>query len=448
MLRALAMAALLMPAIGAYAATDAEMEEAHAITAKYYIRYINDGAGYLDNWQPKSMDELQKKLTNATDKENFQKFKGVATPTDYASWDKAKLAAYWSDEFFRENGSSLNAKAAQNGLCKKQIKQTIEKMAVAAPAALQEAAMSEQAQAPAEQRELTPEEVAIADELAQVEGEIQEAHDLVNQEESAPAHQSGSVTWVYIVILAILVAVVIFLVVFASRTMKGHPKTGRREEEEIIEEDDEGPVALPAPEEEEITAKAVPIQARASVADDSRMREKYAENLAAKAEEIRNLNRQLADMETLAASLKEENRRLAEEVEWLRCRSAAHSERPAMPERPAARPSGGGTAKEIYLGRVNSKGIFVRADRHAVDGQSIYKLTTANGTTGSFTLVRNPLIEDQALDDPGKWLAGGCFAKDIFDTEGKQGITVENPGLAVFRDGAWRVERKVKIRYN
>ena len=207
------------------------------------------------------------------------------------------------------------------------------------------------------------------------------------------------------------------------------------------------------------------------------MREKYAETLASKAEEIRTLKSQLADMENLAVKLKDENRKLRAELEKLRnqvnsetChpspvvpqferershrydereRNRRHDERERSQNRDERERSGSeeGKAREVYLGRVNSKGIFVRADRHAVDGQSIYKLTTYNGVSGSFTLLKNPLIEEQMLDDPGRWLAGGCFAKDIFDTEGRERIKTETPGTAVFRDGAWRVEKKARIRY-
>lgn len=448
-LRGLAFAMMMAPALGAMAVTHAEMEEARAITGKYYIRYINNGSGYLDSFQPKTMDELQKKLTNNTDRENFKKFQSVPTPTDYASWDKAKLADYWSNLFFKENAASLNNEAAGNGQCKSRIKAAIEKMTVAAPAP--------QAEAAPEAQEDATEDAALAEaqtadsvdqELANVDAEIQEAQNLVAQEEAKPMEHKNSGTWVYIMILAILVGVVIFLVVYASKTMKGQPKPKQAEEEY---EEEEEPLPAPRPQQEKYTA------VRQAVADDSRMREKYAEALAAKAEEIRSLNRQLADMEALAAGLKEENRKLTDEVDSLRKRLAASqpssaTHRQYMPRQEAERndkpaPNPGVEPKEIYLGRVNSKGIFVRADRRPVEGQSIFKLTTADGVTGTYSLIMNPLIEEQVLDDPGKWLAGGCFAKDIFDTDGKEGISMETPGKAVFSDGAWRVERKAKIRY-
>lgn len=471
------MLAMLATALGALAVTDAEMDEARAITAKFYVRYINNGAGYLDNWQPSSMAQLEKKLSNKTDRDNLKKFRQVATPTDYAPWDKDRLIAYWSDAFFKENGSQLDPKAADNAMCKKQIKQTLGRMTIAAPApATAPEAPAETAPAQAEPAADTPSpadtELAIDEELANVDAEIQEANNEVEREAAAPANQSASGTWVYILVLAILVAVVIFLVIFASRTMKGPKKKAQTPEADYDKEDEEN-TEVEMEEEEiqpvytaprrEYTAPDIRPQ-RQSAAEDSRMREKYAEALAAKSEEIRTITRQLSDMEQLTSRLKEENRSLTAEVDRLRKyvtsfqpsgsaetpdegagRQRHHHQSHQPHHHQQQRPEG--EPREIYLGRVNSKGIFVRADRHAVDGQSIYKLTTTNGHTGTYTLLQNPIIEEQVLDDPGKWLAGGCFAKDIFDTEGRDSICLETPGVAVFRDGAWRVEKKAKIRY-
>ena len=478
--RVVLVAILIAAGFNAMAVTDAEMDQAKAIAAKFYIRYINNGAGYLDNWLPKSMADLEKKLTNNTDRQNLKNFKQVATPTDYSSWSKDKLVAYWSNTFFNDNASSLDSKAASNAMCKKQIKTAVSRLEIAPPAPATPAPAAEEApaQTPDAEAAATPEatdaaEEEIARELAEVDGEMQEAQDMVDQEAAAPAESGSSGTWVYIMILAILVAVVIFLVVYASRTMKGQDgKTKAPDDAPELEEEYALPPSRSLPEPEPI---------RPSVADDTRIREKYAATLASKAEEIRTLTRQLAEMESLAAGLKEENRRLTAEVEQLRNYSAAaqpathsraqHHDRHPRRESDYAPRQGYGSphgsshnanhganhsanhgaenpeVREIYLGRVNSKGLFVRADRHAVDGQSIYKLTTTNGQSGSYTLIHNPLIEEQVLEDPGKWLAGGCFAKDIFDTEGRQGICTETPGTAVFRDGAWRVERKAKIRY-
>lgn len=463
-LRPLAVIALISSSLCALAVTDAEMDQARAIAGKFYVRYVNDGAGYLDNWTPKSMEDLEKKLSNKTDKDNLNKFKSASTASDYASWDKEKLAAYWSETFFKDNAASLDAKGAANGQCRKNIKKAIGQMAVAAQVTATE---PEQEAAPDQSGQAELEE-AITDEFAQAEAEIQEAHDMVDNEQEAAASDAGdssaSGTWVYVMILAILVAIVIFLVIYASKTMKGQPRKGASEGNDDAgeaEEEEKSEVSVVSPvkgrerSEDSRFKPGTPDSGsespRVSVADDSRMREKYAEALAAKAEEIRTLNRQLAEAEKHIGDLKDENRSLVKEVERLRKFSAAAQPAPQSApseSRYSAREEGRQPeSKEIYLGRVNSKGLFVRADRHAVEGQSVYKLTTSTGVSGSFTLIHSSWVEKLALEDPGKWIAGGCFAKDIFDTEGRRGISMETPGRAVFKDGAWRVERKAKIKY-
>ena len=48
----------LMIPLAASAVTDREMEEARTIAAQAYLRYANDGSGYLDEFKATSMAEL------------------------------------------------------------------------------------------------------------------------------------------------------------------------------------------------------------------------------------------------------------------------------------------------------------------------------------------------------------------------------------------------------
>lgn len=102
--------ALALPAM---AVTEKEMEEARAITAKAYLRYANDGSGYLDDVQAKSMSELTGKLKEK-EKENLKAFNKVKVPSDYASWDKARLVEFWGVTFFTSPELSEKGKAARS----------------------------------------------------------------------------------------------------------------------------------------------------------------------------------------------------------------------------------------------------------------------------------------------------------------------------------------------
>lgn len=426
---------MLATALGAMAVSDAEMDQARAIAAKWYLRYVNNGSDYLNPIKPTSMSDLEGRLKDK-EKENIKAFKAASYSKDYASWDQAALANYWSSTFFA-NATGLDTKGNNAG-AKKEIKKEITaevKVAEAQPAQNEaEAVAAAEAEVAA-----TAEQLAAAEEADQ----LQEAQNIAAEEEAKAKkeEEGGSGTWVYIMILGLLVVAVIFLVIYASRTMKAQPNKEAADEPDDSDEVRFQPAIVP----EEPVAEG-----KRDIASETRMREKYAQTLASKSEEIRSLTRQLGDMEALAASLKEENRRLSAEVERLRNAKYAPQEQPATRRNTAASMHHNAEPeyKEVYLGRVNSRGLFVRADRHAVDGQSIFKLSTSNGVSGTYTVIVNPIIADYALADPGKWLAGGCFAKDLYDTDGKDEIITETPGTAVFRDGAWRVEKKAKIRYS
>lgn len=127
--RIIASVVLAVFAIPVFAVTDKEMEEARTITAQAYLRYANDGSGYLDDFKATTMSQLESKL-KAKEKENIKAFKSVKVPSDYASWDKAKLVEFWGVTFFTSPNLAEKGKVARS-----RVKQRINAMTVAAPAA-------------------------------------------------------------------------------------------------------------------------------------------------------------------------------------------------------------------------------------------------------------------------------------------------------------------------
>ena len=121
-LTAIALMAIGLPI---QAVTDKEMEQAKTIAAQAYLRYANDGSGYLDDFKATSMSELEGKL-KAKEKENIKAFKSVKIPSDYASWDKAKLIEFWSVTFFTSPNLAEKGKIA-----KSRVKSRISAMTIA-----------------------------------------------------------------------------------------------------------------------------------------------------------------------------------------------------------------------------------------------------------------------------------------------------------------------------
>ena len=456
--KAMAIASVLAFSSEALAVTDNEMDQAEAIAAKFYIRYVNNASGYLDNFTPTSMADLESRLANDKDKESFREFKKSSRPSDYASWDKDKLVEYWSITFFQNNSSHLDSKGANNGEARVRIKKGISAIQITPPPAPAPEPSTVQEEPDVEPE--MPEPVADNNQYDPLAGhymnenqtelldEMEALKDSIAAEDTAVAEGSkSSGTWIYIVILAILVVVVVILVVYASRTMKS-PKKRRDDDEDLLDDRTGGFRPVQASDDRPVYKGESGGYARV-VADEARLREKYSQSLAEKSEEIMQLSRQLTDMEMKAAQLKEENRLLKLELEGYR---NAEAERTAARQSAVAASSqtasnNHGVLHEVYLGRVNSKGIFVRADRQPVEGQSIYRLSTANGVSGTFTVINNSYLDRQLLSDPEKWLAGGCTAVDLYTTRGYYSVQTETPGQAEFRDGAWRVVSKAVIRY-
>lgn len=481
-IRKLSIVALLICSVlgSAYGVTREEMEKARTITAKIYLRWANNGSDYLDSKNPSTLSELESGLRDK-EKSNLQAFKNIPVPSDFASWDKNKLVEYWSKTALSSPG--LNPDGVRGG-AKSQIKSKLSAMSVTPPAA------DEPAEQPADAKESAAEnQNDIPDELTEISDVEQEAEASLDSTQASdslasPVKKEGSSTWIYVVALALLVIAVVALVVYASKNMNKNnnsqpgSSSDRRDTKPLDKSGSEAPrKPSPAPSQPQspsynntaaesytVASDDAPYQpapaADAGLADDAqRMREKFAETLADKQEEIRLLNRQVC-------SLTEENRSLTSQIEVLRLENERlQREKEEMmtggvsrlaapaPGRvsgvaaAAQRPAQQGQSRDIYLGRVNSKGLFVRADRNFNPGNSIYVLHTSDGFTGTFYIADHSSVPDLVFPRPQEMLAGGCVAMDITDTRGRSRIRTEAPGTAIFENNCWRVTRKARIRY-
>lgn len=416
------MAACMIPA---FAVTDKEMEEAKAITAQAYLRYANDGSGYLDEFKVTSMAQLESKL-KAKEKENLKAFNTVKIPSDYASWDKARLIEFWGVTFFTSPNLAEKGKAARS-----RVKKRISAMSIAAPVESKPTAdpvpapAAEESNSSADATNAASTEIQAtsdpapskAEEILEKQEEILADQNAIAQDtEERQYKKEDSGTWIYVLVLVVLIGVVIWLVVFAANMMK--------KQSEPLE-------ALSAAKPD------------AKDTSDEELRRQYDSTRSA-------LNEYKAAFEDTKA----ENARLLAEIKTLKAEVSrlkelarntavpAPSAKPSAPA-PASKP----TASTIYLGRVNNRGLFVRADRSYSPGHSFYRLETRDGLVGTFILVNSPEVYDIALGNPVEYLSGGCAAIDIENTAGMHTIITENAGTAMFENGTWKVLRKSRIRY-
>lgn len=512
------------------AVTDKEMEEARTITAKAYLRYSNNGSGYLDEISVKTMSQLESKL-KSKEKDNLKAFKAVRVPKDYATWNKAKLLEFWGTTFFTAPGLNANGKGARTRV-RKQIglmnvtppapQQTAPATAPQTQAATQPQAQAPQTAAPAPAAvpgpEITTTATATADSLQQgldpaLEAGLDSATDILkdqkeleNDQAEAEEPREQSHTWIYVLVLSILVAIVIWLVVYAANMMKRQsapPEPEEDPEEDMEEErherrrercvrvmDDPAPQRPITPVSvNDRYEEAIDLRARL-IAEETRNADLSMELEREKRDRIR--------LETLLEQLREENNRLQEQLQLSERRivrrdpdlrdsgmresglrdsgmrdsgmreaplrdsglregrmpqRSGYDPAPMERERPKpeiSRPSSAGTSgvlRVIYLGRVNRRGIFVRADRRISIGNTIYRLDTTDGLVGTFHVVDEPEVVDLALTSPLEYLSYGCTGEDLEDTVGVAHILTKSAGTAIFENGYWKVLRKSRIRY-
>lgn len=446
------------------AVTDKEMEQARVIATQAYLRYANDGSGYLDDLHPKTMAELERSL-KPKEKENIKAFKAISLPGDYKSWDKTKLVDFWTKAF------STKGLIDKGRIGRKRAGSRINAMTIAAPAK-PEAPKEEkatpasspekngvqattEAKSPATTPAVSP---TPADSMAAAANEA-ELKAMQALEEEDPINKAQNHTWIYTLILIILVGVVVALVIFASNVMK---KNGAR------------PAMQPA---DAVPSEIPPTDQRAAAMEANSLREKFAARLTEKNKEVAALNRKVEELASANSALQGKVETLTSENATLRARLsdalrkeaelekavslatvqpavAQHDTAPAQPSRQTApqassqQPTRQGTPlRTIYLGRANSKGIFVRADRSLNVGNSVFRLDTTDGYAGSFRVVDDPTVWDMAMLTPRESLAGACVSPDLDNTDGKEKIVNDSSGTAVFEGGCWKVIRKAKIHY-
>lgn len=487
---------ILFSAMPLGAVTDREMEQARTITAKAYLRYANNGSGYLDDISVSSMSELTSKL-KAKEKENLKAFNNVKVPSDYAGWDKQKLLEYWGTTFFTSPGLDPSGKGART-----RVRNQIGKMNIAAPA------KEEKAPAPASRTQTAPAAAAtpatpapaqpsapvtltenpeaatpVANEsvpeapVETLETVVPEAR---TETEDIEEPREQSHTWVYVLVLAILVGVVIWLVVYAANMMKRQSASSDSESDsdEYEEEPREAPARrriAPASTPEPVYIPPVKRTEDMRRVEETDRSENESLRIRLRAEESRNadlsleLEREKRDkirLEDRMAQLRDENNRLLERLreaerqlarpeepvrqpqvtDTVAVRQTPHDVTPQPPVRqqPVPQPP---VNRVIYLGRANRRGIFVRADRRLSPGNTIYRLDTSDGLVGTFHVVDTPEVVDLAITSPVEFLAHGCTGEDFEDTAGVTHIVTESAGTAIFENSYWKVLRKSRVRY-
>lgn len=442
----------LWQTLPAMAVTDKEMEQARVIATQTYLRYANDGSGYLDALHPTTMADLEKNLKQK-EKENIKAFKAIPVPADYASWDKQKLVDYWSNTAFSNAGLLAKGKVGKNPARKKLSNMTIAApAAAAAPSAETKPSDKTPATKPATQVATSPDKnTASASNpipvpeinLDSAQAEIDESRVLaeaaLDAEDDAMIKKENSHTWIYVVVLCILVAVVVALVVFASNVMKKSAPaisgqwngSNSDETKALVRKLQEADKRV---EEAERQNKLLQKKIDALTAEINKLHTRPAPT---QQPPIQGIPRPKTNPEPspVSSNQKVQNAPTAAAAVAPNTTAAKTQTTPQL------------SMRTIYLGRANTKGIFVRADRTLNPGNSVFRLDTSDGMAGTFKVVNDPSIIEKVIEHPAEMLSAACVGPELHDTSGLQQIITDSAGTAIFEGGCWKVMRKAKIHY-
>lgn len=435
-------------AVPAWGVTDKEMEQARVIATQTYLRYVNNGSGYLDDLKPKTMSELEAGL-KAKEKENIKVFKAIKIPGDYKGWDKDKLVDFWTTTAFHSPG--LDKKGLE-GL--KAARKKISALKISAPSDnSKDAPMETPKEAdipvvdetiPATEKSATPDSQAAApnDSIALQQSAADAG--LTDELDEETVNKVDNHTWIYIVILCLLVGVVVALVVFASNVMK------RGKADETASNGTGGFKPVESGEEQ------------------NSLREKYAAMLVAKNTEIGNLTKRVDELTVQNSQLRRNLQSVTAELSSLKKETVKEKvpraeniekEEPTMTKPSAVRSSVSvpndvsapvsekSKTRTIYLGRVNNQGRFVRADRALNVKESVYRLDTTDGFSGTFRVVNNPAVWESTLKNPQMAFSVGCVVANLEEADGMEHVVTDSAGTAIFESGSWKVIRKAKIHF-
>ena len=80
-------------------------------------------------------------------------------------------------------------------------------------------------------------------------------------------------------------------------------------------------------------------------------------------------------------------------------------------------------------------------------GNSIFQLSTTDGTTGSFIVIDDDEVNRLALMMPTENLTRACTGNNIQVSGGMRRIVTDTAGRAVLDNGRWRIVTPAKIHY-
>ena len=150
--------------------------------------------------------------------------------------------------------------------------------------------------------------------------------------------------------------------------------------------------------------------------------------------------------EEVGQHLKSLSAQLAQVEERLSQREATQSvpqQKPkaAPPQKPKAVPT------EFFVSRADEGGFFSSVSSRMEPGNSIFRLSTADGVNATFEVICDAGVHQLALMMPTENLTRACTGENIQISAGKTRIVCDAPGTAKKEGNRWRIVKPAVIHY-
>ena len=150
--------------------------------------------------------------------------------------------------------------------------------------------------------------------------------------------------------------------------------------------------------------------------------------------------------EEVSQHLKSLSAQLAQVEERLSQREATQSvpqQKPkaAAPQKPKA------MTTEFFVSRADEGGFFSSVSSRMEPGNSIFRLSTADGVNATFEVICDAGVHQLALMMPTENLTRACTGENIQISAGKTRIVCDAPGTAKKEGNRWRIVKPAVIHY-
>lgn len=113
----------------------------------------------------------------------------------------------------------------------------------------------------------------------------------------------------------------------------------------------------------------------------------------------------------------------------------------AAPQKPKAMPT------EFFVSRADEGGFFSSVSSRMEPGNSIFRLSTADGVNATFEVICDVGVHQLALMMPTENLTRACTGENIQISAGKTRIVCDAPGTAKKEGNRWRIVKPAVIHY-